>query len=286
MTNVKIGFKAFDPHELLCHFVATNAGLYQRENITVELVDITFVADADLPHDVSQVSCGAALSSALSGTPQKIVFIATDKPMFWIYSNPKIPDISGLVNSKIATFPVMAPPHHLANIFLKRMGINVDQQVTLLPARDDVARFGLLASNHVDAAVISSSIAPEKIHQAGMRKLCFLGDEIRIPTSGLAVHPAYFEKEEKLVWTLVRILRQSLSIIHHDVAVTGEVLHKYFAVDDQFKEKTAKLFQGCFTRDGCTTPTIAQNAIDAMCRSLGTATNPAWDEIYTVQSPK
>ena len=280
MTTIQVGFKAFDPHELLCHFVAVNAGLYDRENIDVELIDITFVADTELPAHVSQVSCGAALGSALKGNPQRILFVATDKPMFWIYSGNKIKSIGALAQSKIATFPATAPPHHLANFILRKSGINVEQDIVLLPARDDVARFGLLASGHVDAAVISSAIAPAKIEQTGQNMLCFFGDEIRIPTTGLAVDQTFLEQETELIKTLVNILQQSLSIIHADPDAVARVLKEYFGVDDSFKIETAELLQNYYTEDGMTTQEIAQNAINTMCKSLSISTVPDWQQIY------
>ncbi|MCZ6526808.1 MAG: hypothetical protein O6928_09710 [Gammaproteobacteria bacterium] len=56
---------AFDPHELLCHFIAAKAGLYERAGLQIELTDITFIADADLPRQTFQVCCGSALISAI-----------------------------------------------------------------------------------------------------------------------------------------------------------------------------------------------------------------------------
>ncbi len=280
MTTVQVGFKAFDPHELLCHFVAVNAGLYQRENIDVELIDISFVADTELPSHVCQVSCGAALGSALRGMPQRILFVATDKPMFWIYSNNEIKSLGELAGSKIATFPAIAPPYHLANIILKKSGINVERDIVWLSARDDVARFGLLASGNVDAAVISSIIAPAKIEQTGKNRLCFFGDKIRIPTTGLAVDQSYLEKETELIKTLVNILKHSLSIIHQDPNAVARVLKEYFDVDDSIKMETAELFQNYYTKDGRTTQEIAQNAINTLCKSLSISTIPDWQQIY------
>jgi len=280
VTTVQVGFKAFDPHELLCHFVAVNAGLYKRENIDVELIDISFVADTELPSHVCQVSCGAALGSALRGIPQRILFVATDKPMFWIYSNNEIKSLGELAGSKIATFPTIAPPYHLANIILKKSGINVERDIVWLSARDDVARFGLLASGNVDAAVISSIIAPAKIEQTGKNRLCFFGDKIRIPTTGLAVDQSYLEKETELIKTLVNILKHSLSIIHQDPNAVARVLKEYFDVDDSIKMETAELFQNYYTKDGRTTQEIAQNAINTLCKSLSISTIPDWQQIY------
>jgi len=280
MNTIQLGFKAFDPHELLCHFVALDSGLYKLENLAIELVDITFTADADLPNDLFQVSCGAALSCAAQGFPQRIVFVATDRPMFWLYSTREIRNINGLINSKIATYPEFAPPHHLVNLVLKKSGINVAHDINLLPARDDMARLGLLKSGNVDAAVISSAIPPAKIEQAGYRMLCCLGDELRIPTTGLAIDQSYLEKEPELVQTISSILKQSLSIIHKDPDMLGAVLQRYFDVDDKFKNATAQLYQQYFTANGRTTAEIAQHAIDSLCNALSISKIPDWEKIY------
>ena len=280
MKSISIGFKAFDPHELLCHFVASDCGLYKRESLDIELVDITFTTDAELPNNLFQVSCGAALSSALQGYHQRIVFVATDKPMFWLYSKQEIKNINELVNTKIATYPATSPPHHLANLVLNKSGINAAKEIGLLPARDDMARLGLLKSGNVDAAVISSAISPVKIEQAGYRILCCLGDLLRVPTTGLAVDQSYLDKEPELVQTITGILLESLSIIHNDPDMIGSVLGKYFDVGDEFKNDTAKLYQRYFTDNGRTTAAIAQSAIKSLCKSLSIPTTPDWKEIY------
>ncbi len=281
MNTIKLGFKAFDPHELLCHFVASKAGLYLRENLNVELIDITFMDDLALPKDLFQASCGAALSSALKGSTQRILFVATDMPMFWIYSRKEITSLADLTNSSLATFPVIAPPHHLANIILQKSGVNSAQQMTLLPARDDVARFGLLKSGSVDAAVISSSIAPPVIEESGFNNLCFFGNEIRIPTTGLAVDESFLQKEPELVHLIIKIHKESLALIHNDVELLEGVLSEYYNVADQHVKVCAALYQHFYTENGRTTETIAQNAIDSLCKSLSLSSVPIWNQLYT-----
>jgi ABC-type nitrate/sulfonate/bicarbonate transport system substrate-binding protein len=281
MTTLQLGFKAFDPHELLCHFVAHEAGFYKRDSIDVELIDITFIADTDLPSPVFQASCGAALTSALKGIPQRILFVACDRPMFWIYSSKALTSLQELSGKKMATFAAIAPPHHMANIILTRSGVDVAEQLILRAARDDMARFGLLKSDSVDAAVISSAIAPAKIEQSGFNRLCFFGDEIRIPTTGLAVDQSYLSEEAELCRQFANILGEALILIHADPVFVARVLQKYFDVDDVFKDATAKLYQGYFTEAGRCTAAIAQQAIDSIGASLSISACPAWDEIYT-----
>ena len=280
MINIQLGFRAFDPHELLCHFVALHAGLYRREEIQVELMDITFMADDALAPGICQASCGAALSSALKGSPQRIVFVAADRPMFWLYGRHDLNRIEELAGARIATFPAAAPPHQLANMILDKHGISSEDGVSLMPARDDVARLGLLNSGDVDAAVISSSMSPEKIRQMGFNRLCFFGDEIRIPTTGLAVHDSFLVREPDSVQAMVNALKDSLPVIQKNPEVTAEVLNRYFDLENNLAVQTAGLYSRCFTDHGRTTPEIAQGAINALCKSLSISPVPDWEKIY------
>ena len=280
MTTVQLGFKAFDAHELLCHFIAAKAGLYQRHGLQVELVDITFAIDTDLPQHMFQASCGAALASALQGTPQRVVFVATDRPMFWLYATRDIESLKDLKNKKVATFPAIAPPHHLANIILQRAGIDPKEDVVLSPARDDVARFGLLKTGDADAAVISSAVSPVVVKKAGFHELCFFGDSIRIPTTGLAVHATQLKQQAGLVETLVAILKEGLSLLHKDPVLVADVLQKYFDVPADIAGETAAMYEKYFTHDGQTTSEIAQLAVDALRKSLQISTPISWQEIY------
>lgn len=280
MTAITLGFKAFDAHELLCHFVAVDAGLYRSKALAVELVDITFVLENELPANWFQASCGAALASAVKGIPQRVVLVAVDKPMFWLYARPGISSMGELRNQRIATFPPIAPPHHLANIIMSRAGLDIGSNVTLCSARDDVARLGLLKSGHVDAAVISSAVAPAKLTALGFNTLCCFGDQIRIPTTGLGIDQSYLDREPDLVGSLVGAHKESLKLIHQDPDLVGRVLRDYFEVAPEHLDVTARLYQSCYTPDGTTTPEIAQGAVNAVAKSLDVGVPPAWQQVY------
>ncbi len=280
MTAITLGFKAFDAHELLCHFVAVKAGLYQKQNLQVELVDITFMPETELPRHWFQASCGAALASAVKGIPQRVVFVATDKPMFWMVADHSIKSVGDLRNRRLASFPAVAPPYHLANIILARAGLAVAEDVNLHCARDDIARLGLLKSGHVDAAVISSAMAPAKLAALGFNTLCFFGDEIRMPTTGLAIDQSYLDQEFDLVRLMVDVHKESLQLMQQDINLLGQVLEQYFDVAPEHTNATARLYRSCYTQDGRTTADIAQAAINSLAKSLNIAVAMPWQEIY------
>jgi ABC-type nitrate/sulfonate/bicarbonate transport system substrate-binding protein len=278
MTRIRIGFKAFDAHELLCHFVAERAGLYKRDDLQVELLDITFVQDDALPKDVFQVSCAAALTSALKGTPQRVLFVATDRPFFWLFSSQEVGSLRGLKGRRVATYPSVAPPYHFTKMILQREGVDPEDAVAFIPARDDVARLGLLETGNSDAAVLSSAVSPLRLEKKGLRKLCFCGEKLRIPTTGLAAHASLLQQDPQLASTLVHILSQSLSILHEDSTIIDDVLRRYFNLQPARKE--VAIYRKYFTRYGRTTPEIAQGAVDSMRHSLGIPGEVNWQDVY------
>ena len=117
MKVIQLAFKAYDVHELLCHAIAEYTGLYADAGLCVKLVDATFVPDEALPDNTFQVACGAALASFLSGQRRKVVFVACDKPMFWLYGRTGIDSLDQLGQARVATFPDLAPPSQ----FLKKI---------------------------------------------------------------------------------------------------------------------------------------------------------------------
>ena len=84
MKHIHLAFKAYDVHELLCHAIADATGLYTDAGLAVALIDSTFVPDEALPENTFHAACGAALGSFLAGQRRKVVFVACDKPMFWL----------------------------------------------------------------------------------------------------------------------------------------------------------------------------------------------------------
>ncbi|MGZ5121142.1 MAG: hypothetical protein ACXWCK_34185, partial [Burkholderiales bacterium] len=123
--DVTLGFRAFDLHELLLHFVAERLGYYRETGLKVGLRDLTFVTDYR-EHSLS-VACGSALVARAKGIMQKVVFVGTDYPMFWLYTSPEVDEVGQLRNARIATFPPLSPPWYMLPIVLRKKGIDPEK---------------------------------------------------------------------------------------------------------------------------------------------------------------
>lgn len=251
MDQLYLGFKAFDLHELLCHFVAREADYYSTQLLDIKLLDTTFIAPQRLPENLVQVACGAALSDWMNGTPGKVIFVSTDKPMFWLYTNSNITDISGLKGCRIAGFPDVAPPALFLRTVLKDAGLTAEQ-VTIEAVRDDHARFGMLQSGDVSAALVSSALPPAVLEQWGYRPLICLGDYLRVPTTGLALASESLTRNPELLARLVKVFLSSLRLIHSDEQLLAKVLRNAFRIDNDCIEPTCELVRNHFTQNGYT----------------------------------
>lgn len=276
MTAIHLAFKAYDVHELLCHAIAERTGLYDDAGLSVKLVDATFVPDEALPDNTFQVACGAALASFVAGQRRKVVFVACDKPMFWLYGRAGIESLAQLHQSRVATFPDIAPPSH----FLRKLLADAGIAPGLLPCRDDTARLALLTSNSVDAALLSSLYLPHEVTARGAEPLAFIGESLRLPSAGLAVSSELSEEQPALIAQVVKIFQQAMKYVYDDNdSVLRTALLSAFSMPEQGLDKAMEIVRDCYNPFGYSDDSLLQGAVDGMAAGMGLASR-APGELY------
>lgn len=280
MNTVYIGFKAYDVHELLCHAVATVGGYYAQESLAIKLIDTTFIPDDALPENSLSVACGEALSSFLSGAKRKVVFVACDRPMFWLYSRSGINTMEELNQGSVATFPDSAPPSN----FLKKLLQDGGVAPGLLPSRDDVARLGLLNSNSVDGALLSAHFLPSEVERTGATQLAFVGDSLRLPTTGLVASGDCYDEQSEMITTMVRVYRRAMNaIFDDDQSLLRAALAQCFGKNEEYLSQAVAVIRACYNPFGYSYDSILQPAADAMAVGMGLATRDC-SELYQFQT--
>jgi len=281
MREVHLGFKAFDIHELACHFVALRSSFYADAGLEVRLLDTTFIPDERLPAITFQSACGAALISWLQGAPLSVIFVAADRPMFWLYGGAGFTSLELLRHQCIAGFPAAAPPARFLEIILRTGGIDPIRQVAITPVRDDTARLGLLKAGDAAAAVVSSAHLPEQIERMGFKKIFFFGDTLRVPTSGLVVNRGLLEREPELVDAMTNCYRSSLRIIHEEPKVLRDALEKFVSFGETNLENACGLIRSCYTAEGRCEDRYLDSAVDLMKKAMGNVGDLPTDPLYT-----
>ena len=278
LISVTLGFRAFDVHELLVHSIARDLGFYFENNLEVTLKDLTFLPD-DTPGVELTVACGAALMGWTKGIRRKVVLVATEYPMFWLHTSPRITKLADLKGARIATYPAASPPGQFLRSILRKHGLDPESDVQLEEARDDAARFGLLNSGDVAAAVISSALPPPKVQALGFKTLLFFGDEIRIPTTGLAVSERYLTRHPEIVERMTAALAEALFTVDiPDLALP--VLARFLGDSPATAEPTYQLVRRYYSREGRASPEAAQNAVEMVNAQLPPGQKLTAKDIY------
>ena len=276
MNEIHLGFKAYDVHELLCHALADAGGMYLEAGIKAKLIDTTFLPDDTIPENTFHVACAAALAGFLSGQDRKVFFVACDRPMFWLYGRSGVDSIEQLAKGQVATFPEIAPPAKFLQELLQDAGITA----RLLPARDDIARLALLTSGSVDGALLSSCFTPAEVESQGCVQLAFVGDKLRLPSTGLAVSGEFLKRQSGLIATMASVYQQAMKkVFDDDQTLLRKVLVSNFRMPQGELNRTVQIIRNCYNPFGHCSDSILQSAVNAVAKSMGVETRPA-AELY------
>jgi ABC-type nitrate/sulfonate/bicarbonate transport system substrate-binding protein len=281
MIDVLCGIKAHDVHELYCHFLADRLGYYADERLSVRVVDVTFVTDDRLPRErYFQVACGAAYLGRREGFPFKVLFAASQRPMFWLHARTEFARVEDLRGRRVATYPPVAPPHWFSRILLREHGLDPDADLDFRPCRDDLIRLGLLRGGDVDAALISSATSPSEVQDLGFRTLALAGDAIPFVTSGVATLEPILERDRPLMEAVVRAHRRALTALHEQQDEAVEVLAAHVRVPAETARRDFDLLHRCFTADGVPDEGLVEAGLARFDAELPGAETVAASELY------
>lgn len=279
LRSIALGFRAFDLHELLVHFIARDRGFYAENGLEVTLRDLTFLPE-DTPGIDFTVGCGSALMGWAKGIHRKVIFVATDYPMFWLHCLPEITSVAELKGARIASYPAASPPGHFFRAILRQQGLDPEHDVKLEAVRDDTARFGLLKSGDVSAAVISSAMPRPRVQAEGFRNLVFFGDHIRVPTTGLAVSEHFLTRHPEVAERITEALVAALHTLHNAPEKVISILAKFFGGSAAEGEETYQLVEQYFTPDGKAAPEAKRYALEILNQQLPADHKLRPDDIY------
>lgn len=115
----------------------------------------------------------------------------------------------------------------------------------------------------------------------GFNKICFFGDVLRVPTSGLAVNRELLEIEPELIDAMTNCYRDSLRMIHEAHPVLRAALQRYTDLGEANLDKACELIRSCYTADGRCENRYLSSAVDLMKQAMGIVGDLPTEPLYT-----
>ena len=112
-----------------------------------------------------------------------------------------------------------------------------------------------------------------------MVSLAFIGDKLRLPSTGLAVSAEQVEAAPDRVAAMVGVYRRSMQLIFSDGALLRSVLAGTFAIPEPGLPSAVETVRACYNPGGCSEPDRLQAAVDGVAATMGLESRPA-SELY------
>ena len=290
MAELDFAYVGLGAHEEVVYSVAAELGYYAEEGVRVSVRD-GVRWDDDRLRRAAVVGLGRTLLiRLLAGTPWTMLCVNTERPLFWLMARPEFTDVSELRGRKVAMHPALVAPGCFARIILRGRGLDPDTDVEAIPMHpgDYAKHVRLLKSGGLDAAVVGSTLSPDQLEaEEGLRLLLFFGDELQIPTTGVAVDPRLLALDDPRVASLVRANVRALGTLLDDPALGAEHVRRLLpATDDASARDFYERYIGpYFKRHGQSDPDVVAAALPRVAEELRIITGRAVDvppahEIY------
>jgi NitT/TauT family transport system substrate-binding protein len=277
-------------HEEVVYSVAAELGYYADEGLQVSIRDGVRWDDERLRR-AAVVGLGRTLLiRLLDGTPWTMLCVNTEHPLFWLMARAEFSDVSELRGRRVAMHPPLVAPGCFARIVLRGRGLDPDADIEAVPMHpgDYSEHVRLLKSGELDAAVIGSTLSPEQLAaEEGLRLLLFFGDELQIPTTGVAVDPGALALDDPRVKGLVRANLRALGTLLDDPALGAEHVRRLIPAADNSSARDFydRYIAPYFKPDGRPEPVVVARALTLVANELRTLTGrelevPPAEEIY------
>lgn len=281
--KVRVAVATFS-QSVLPFVVAQEKGYYREEDLDVELILMTAsVANmALMGGNVDFISSGSsAMGAIIRGAPLKFVFTCFNRPMHWLFSRKEIRDIRGLKGKRIGVSAIGGSAHFLVLEILKRYGLDVPRDVTILGAGTTANRYVALLNGTVDA----TNLTPPfnfRAQEAGLRELvAFVKEDYLVePAGAIVVRENLFRSDPALMEKFIRGTLKGLLHIRQNRAGTIPILARLMKIQDDFAAKIYDLVLPGLTADGSINQEMQKKVLEFVLKVQGINEVAATERVF------
>lgn len=283
--SIDLAYVGLGLHEQLVAYTADQLDHFAEEGVHVAVRDGRRWPIERLRQG-AVVGLGRTQVSRLrDGVPWTIACVNTDRPMFWLLARPEHDAVDTLSHCRIGLHSPTSAPGLWTRIVLRQHGLDPDRDITpvVIPAGDYRPHLRRLRTGELDAAVIGSTVDPHQVAaEEGLRVLAFFGDEIRIPTTGVAVDPTVLDPDSEAVRGLVAAHRRALRTLvdEPDVAVAQVAGVIPSLSQDEATQLYERYIRPHFFADGRADRAVVEQGISTLAGELGGVELPDVDVLY------
>jgi NitT/TauT family transport system substrate-binding protein len=231
--NIKIGVPSITITTMPL-VVAKDAGFFQQEGFTVELVVIPAAMNIKvlLSGEIQYATTvGSAVVAAVRGINVRTAMVFVDKPLLDLVGAPGVSSIQEL-NGKAVGISSRGGLH---DVSMRRIlsGSGVDPaQVTVLTVGGQGAMFAAVKTGRIAAGLLNPPFNFLS-HREGMKSLAFAGNFVRLPSTGIVTLAETLERSPEQARRVTRALARARTFAVDNKAKVMPILKRNLRIDDE-----------------------------------------------------
>jgi ABC-type nitrate/sulfonate/bicarbonate transport system substrate-binding protein len=209
------------PSKTICSaylFLGKDQGFFTAEGIDLKLVLIPvsvapMATMAQQIHGMEYSTNGVSMRA--DGAPVTMVFAVTQKPSWFLFSEPSIRNLKQLSGKSVSVGVLGSGSHTMTVEFFKDAGVDPNSVVFVAGRGGSDVRIQMLTSGVVQAATL---VPPYNFHaeKQGLRQLMFYGDKFDLAQCGLVVNESTLKNRRPFLKNVLRgFLKSHLYTLSH-----------------------------------------------------------------------
>ena len=230
--NIKIGIPSFSV-TTSPFAVAKDRGFFQSEGLTAELVlmPAALTIKVLLSGDIQYASTvGSAVIAAVRGINTRVVMCFVDRPLFDLVGIPEVSSVADLKGRLIGISSRGGLQDVATRSMMTQSGVD-PAQVTLLSVGGQGAMLAALQSKRIAAGLLGPPYN-FRAYRDGMKNLGFIGNFIRIPSTGIVAAAETLERNPDQVRRVIRALARARTFAKDNKPATVAILKRFLQTDD------------------------------------------------------
>jgi len=243
-TRLNVGYSAISADQLPA-WVAKDSGIFAKNGLDVELIFFTggstailALVSGDVP--ITQVSGPGLVSSVLGGSDAVFIAAGITSLNYVLMGKPGVKSVEQLKGGTLAISRFGSATDSIARFALKKLGLSVGKDVTLIQVGSGPERLGALQTGRVTAAVINppSSFIAEKRGMAVIADVAQMG--LVFQHTGAATTKRFIRDHGDIVRRYVKAHVEAVHKMWTDKEATIRALGKYMGsgLDREILEKS------------------------------------------------
>lgn len=279
-TRVRVGIPSISLAQLPLE-VGTHIGIFKAEGLDISNEEMKpTISIAALINGEIQFTTGgsSALRAAASGAPLKLLTGGSEKPAFFLVSQPAIEKVGDLRGKTIAVTSLRSLTDLMVRNILKQYGLDADKDVKILALGSTANILAGLTSKQIQAGILSPPFDYMGKKQ-GLRVLLFGGDFVQALQGGMASSDRVIAGNPEMIRQFIRGYLRSIQLTQSRKDLAVPVIMKVFSLDLDTATHAYDSVKGIWRADGGVSRSVLQQEIDAWRETTKAARDVSLDDL-------